>query len=537
MKKSMRTLTMLSKFTNFMALSLLAFLASSPAVFASPLAQSDVLQTGVPISIDLSKTGSLDLARLRSYYAGASWETPISPSTWEKLKLLHVSKIRMINVESTEATHSSANERSMDFNFNSLNLGLVDCQNYKLTPHIVVGARIQTAIANRSTNGYFGVNNWSVYEDYAYELMKYVTVTRNFPTAEFEVGNEPDINGTKWLLEGKLPSGDARMYGEYHSLYRAWSNAAVRLKKNYPALGFKLGGPDITPYTFAFGKLNWASQFIDDAGKERLKLDFFSFHFYGNNAALDKTNKFGPYPDFDEEIKFYRKELKNAGLEKTSIYVSEWGPSTFVDGSIQGVTNGNHVGAAWAARFIVAMAENKIENALALIFRDHFLPNTREDNWGWPGYLLADGETPKALYNLFSIFELFPAGKLSVSRPSPALMVVSSSDGVSTGVMAVNQSWDFAKMEDLAGDATVDISLVGNNYKSDAVHVRMFVIDSMHADPYMSVKNGKAAGSSVGGLRPTAEFDVHLKNGVIQLPATLLRTSSVTFWQLVPLHQ
>ncbi len=161
------------------------------------------------------------------------------------------------------------------------------------------------------------------------------------------------------------------MYSAYLKLYGVWANAADELEREHPGLKIRIGGPSITPFSYGYGSLNWAEQFTKDIVAGQLRLDFMSFHFYGNQQALSGLTEFGEYPSIDRQISFLRDKLNSVGLNNIPLYVTEWGPSSDINESPRGIINGNHVGAGWMARFLLDMAENNVEEGSLLVFRDY----------------------------------------------------------------------------------------------------------------------------------------------------------------------
>lgn len=479
-----------------------------------------------------SVSGQDDLRLIRRYFQGASWELPISSETWQQLRPLGISKIRLINVESGSAVQFEAGKKGPQFNFSSLLPGLQDCRNYGLRPHIIVGQGPQIALVIQEDGSSYGVSDWSRYEEYAYAFLKFVMVEQGFSQADFEVANEPDINGASWLTPEKLPMGAQAMYEAYFQLYRAWATAADQLIREHPELKLRIGGPSITPHTFSFGKFNWAEHFAKDVAAQKLRLDFFSYHFYGNNAALTGLPTFGRSPSFAVQIDTIRNSLSTAGLGNVPIYLTEWGPSYVTTAIPEGIINGNQVGAAWTARFFMEMAASKIDEGMALTLRDHFDPRRLENGWAWPSFLLSDGVTPKGLYNVALMFSKLPGQRVRASDAEGSIGVLASADKSKLGVLAFNQDWDYSNSKERAITERMEIRISGLPFPAARVRVVRYLVDATHSNAYHFYQQGMPIDQANVGLTTVEEISLPVIAGVVTLPRVDLAPSSVTLWEI-----
>jgi len=481
-------------------------------------------------------SGRNDIKLMRRYFQGASWEMPISDETWKKLQPLGISKVRLINVESQKIVRVEGGKSAIKFDFSSLSAGLQDCRKYGFKPHIIVGQRQQFALSDSKNGKLYGVSDWALYEKYAYAFLKYVMIDQGFYQADFEVANEPDINGTSWLLPDRLPNGDNAMYQAYLQLYKVWARAADQLIDDHQSLNLRIGGPASTSYTFGFGKFNWYDQFAKDVGVQKLRLDFISFHFYGNNAALGGLTAFGRYPAFVEQIDHIRNSLKNAGLGNVPIYATEWGASEVTSETPKGIINGNYIGAAWASRFLVEMAENKVDEALALTLRDHTASTRSTNNWSWPSLLLSDGLTQKALYNVALMFVKLPDQRVRVSTAKRSVGVLASADNTKVGVLAFNQDWNFSSSKERAASERVGIQIVGYPFSVPRVNVIRYLIDKNHSDAYGFYQRRLPISLANMGLAQVENVTIPVTNGVVDIKDVVLGPSSVTLWEIIPVN-
>lgn len=517
---------------------LLVFMVSMlgmPIVAGAEASESGRKQITISPMVGYDISGKNDIQLMRSYFQGASWETGIPVETWQRLRVLGMTRLRLINVESAYSTHIVAATNSVTFNFDSLLPGLIDCKKYHLKPHVVVGQRPQEALMYSADENKFGVRDWRLYEEYAYSFMKFVMVEQGFSHADFEVANEPDINGAAWLLPKKLPNADMEMYQAYWQLYSAWARAADKLDGDYPNIKLRLGGPDITPFSFAFGRTNWGEKFIGDAASHKTRMDFFSFHAYGNNASLKGQSLWSRYPGLAEQINYFRNKLVESGFGKAPIYVTEWGANDDVSMSPQGIINGNHSGAAWTVKFLQEMVENKVDEGMALILRDHKNPDGN-NNWGWPGLLTSDGETKKAFYNVASMFMKMPTHRVSVSPIEGTVGVIAAADESKVGLIIYNQNWNYRETRDSAVTESLSIRYDQLPFKTKRVHVVKYLIDESHGDAYGSYKKGIPITEENSGLIPLEDVVIPTTGRDLLLSNIILNPSSVMLVEISPIN-
>ena len=480
-------------------------------------------------------SGKNDIQLIQSYFQGASWEGPIPSETWKYLQPLGLTRLRLINVESVNSVKIDATTGEVSFNFDLLLSGLQDCSKYNLIPHIIVGQFPQNTLLQTKEGVNFGVRDWAIYEQYAYSFLKFVTVEKGFNRADFEVANEPDVNGAGWLLPKKLPSADISMYQAYFRLYSAWAGAADKLVKEYPTLKLRLGGPDIISYSFVVGNLNWAEKFISDVAEQKIRMDFFSFHSYGSNAPLNGEVPLKKFPTFAEQISFFHKKLDESGMGEVPIYVTEWGANDDVSMSPQGIVNGNHSGAAWTVKFLQEMVENKVDEGMALILRDHKNPDGN-NNWGWPGLLTSDGETRKAFYNVASMFMKMPNHRVSVFPIEGAVGVIAAADETKVGLIIYNQNWNYRETRDSAVIENLSIRYDQLPFKTKRVHVVKYLIDEAHGDAYGLYKKGMPITEENSGLIPLEDVVIPTTGRDLLLSNIILNPSSVMLVEISPIN-
>ena len=114
----------------------------------------------------------------------------------------------------------------------------------------------------------------------------------------WEIWNEPDLSA----VQEHKPTWQGTDE-EFFQMYRI---TAQHLKKCFPKL--KIGGPALA------GVLPWAEKFLAAMKvSPRVPLDFFSWHFYGNNPITGV-----------EKAQIVRKMLDENGYRKTESILNEW---------------------------------------------------------------------------------------------------------------------------------------------------------------------------------------------------------------------
>lgn len=492
--------------------------------------------------VQYNVSGQDDLKLMRQFFREATWTSPISSRTWNMLKPLGVSKARLM-VESRNSVSVDSTTKELHFDFSNLLKALKNCKAYGLIPHIIVGQHPQIALAASIKNGkYYGISDWAAYEEYAYAFLEFVMIKKGFLQADFEVANEPDINGASWLLQASskygLVNGDPKMYSAYIKLYGVWAQAADKLVREHPELKLRIGGPAITVWSYGFGKLNWAEQFLKDVVAQQLRLDFISFHLAGNGQSLSGLPEFGKFPSVNKHASYLRGKLKTMGLNNIPMYVTEWHPSYIIIESPGGIINGNHVGAAWMARFLLDMAENNIEEGSLLLFSDLPRPDLTHpgkftNNWGGPSLLLSDGVTPKALYNVALMFSKLPGQRVnSFPTRQGSIGIIASADASKVGILAFNQNWDFPNAKELATTEEVQIQVNGLPFITPKARVVRYVVDETHSNAYYLYKNKVTPTPQNAALRKVEIKDIPVINGTVNLPNVDLEPSSVTLWEI-----
>ncbi|MBL4701507.1 MAG: hypothetical protein JKX85_09640 [Phycisphaeraceae bacterium] len=520
-----------------------------PDAMPSDMQATDAMRIVVQPHVIYNANGYGNLARIRSYFSCASWEWPISDRSWELLKPLGIDSFRLINIEGNNLVADSNKQGSYIFQPHPrLKQGLDDCAKFYVRPHLILGHVIQQALANKTDDGtLWGVSDWDAYEKYAYDCLAWINENYDFPLIELEVGNEPDINGMKWMLPDKLALGSLKMYEQYMQIYRAWAGAVTKFtaEKKQKQMQIQIGGPDVTLYTFVFADSHWVKRFLQDTSAENLRVDFVSFHFYGNGGGIGPHTSFGPWQKFDQYVTDIRRSMRQAQMQRP-LRITEWGPTWHTRKLPDGLLNSSHIGAAWDAAFLHDLLANDIDDATALIFRNHgtYPDKPYEDNWQWSGYLTRDGNYPKATYNVFAMFSMLPGQRIEATTQRQNVGVIASADEHSVGVLAWNMSFDFEHQVDQSRQQPVQLQVGKLPFDAKFVSVKRYLVDETHSNLYHFVETGKVTtGKDVTDviakqttLQLIEELSIPVVDQHITLPVTQLSPSSVSLWLIRPSH-
>jgi len=496
----------------------------------------DCQQIRVDLDVPLSASGQDDLLLLRGYYRGASWEWPLDEPTWRKIGRLGFDRLRLINVDRSEVLRDESAPGGLRFvPSKRLSRALADCRRYRLKPHIIVGQSqpvIRTVNA-RGQSRSVGTED-AAYLDYANAFLQHVALEEGVTVFDLEVGNEPDISAAPDHPKEPLPFGSRERYQAYITMYDSWARACDQLTTAHPELRVRLGGPAVSSYSFAFGELNWVEQFLHDVADRRLRLDFVSMHFYGNNGALAGRRGFGPYPTLAGQIRSVRNSIQRAGLGRLPIYLTELAPTWKLDSSPAASPNGNNVGAAWTAAALIELVSLKVEEAMQLVLRDHPHDSSSgaEENWHWPALLTSDGRTPKALYNVFRMFEMLPGSRVRVLGQRGSIGALASAAPSAIGILVFNYDWDYENSTDRAEPERVVVSLraIPDNFQH--VSVSTYLVDGHHSNAYCAPATPGQLPCGHATLQLVAKSNMSVDNRRLDLPPTTLPPSSVTLWLL-----
>jgi len=393
----------------------------------------EIMLTIVP-DLPYSVTEGDDIRILKALASGVGWEFTQDEHTEAGLKDLGIRYLRCINVDGPNIPGHFEQDGSdvryvLDGQPVRLDKHFSTCRQIGATPHIILGARVPTALQvsaedaeqlvailgqNSTRQRPYWNGDWVRFRAYCKRVFRYTLIDNGFMNARFEVGNEPDIDGTfPRLVMDQGAMGGAIQYEMYLDLYRNISMAAREFEAENPGCTVTLGGPALSwAYTFRFGDFNWLEKFLSDASAEGLKLDFIGIHYYGNISSL--TGKYeSVYPPFVKMLKSAQNS-RDLNFPDVPIIFTEWGPSYHVSDDPASVVNANHVGSAWSIAFLNVLLEKGIEQSLFLVTSDLALndKSTGEwvNRWGWPSFFVSPRVFEKAwkkpMYNLFELITM-----------------------------------------------------------------------------------------------------------------------------------
>jgi hypothetical protein len=305
------------------------------------------------------------------------------------------------------------------------------CRAVGASPHMIIAPGAgQKDGADRLPSGVVredGVD-WARFRRYCHALFRYVLVENGFSDAAFEVGNEPDIAEA---ITG-LGKGRRVNYEHYLETYRQVAQAAREYEAQNPGQRVRLGGPALAwAFSFRFGDFNWTERFLQDVGREKIKLDFLGLHFYGNISPLAGERTSG-YPSFSRMMQMTRG-WRDEYTPGVPIYMTEWGASYHTSNDPASVINGNHVAAAFAAAFLNEMLETGVDRAIYLVTTDI---RSQQDGkwvtvWGWPSLFVnpnVHGVHPKAPYNVFKVLAMMAPHRIEATAPGKGIDCIVSRD-------------------------------------------------------------------------------------------------------------
>lgn len=399
-------------------------------------------------SVTWRVTGRDDVQQLKRLASGVGWEFEPNADTTARLKSIGVKTIRCINVDPLPGDFDKEGKFTVGKS-DRLLAHLTTCGEVGANPHIIIaqsvhpGLRVKVedipeaqrgVLGNQAAESIFGPKDWPKFQRYCQAYFEYVLVTHNFPQAEFEVANEPDIGGGVHPFPPKPAMGSRALYEGYFNLYKNVALAAQDFERTHPGLKVRLGGPALAwAFTFKFGDFNWAERFLRDCGEQRVKLDFLGVHFYGNITSLDGEYP-ANYPAFSEMLKA-TQAARDRYCPGLPIHLTEWGASYHTSNDPQSVINGNHIGAAWAAAFLNAMLRGGVDDALYLVttdLRQQSRDGKWEDVWGWPSLFVNPNifgrAYPKAPFHVLDMISRLEGTRVEATRGSQTVNCFASAD-------------------------------------------------------------------------------------------------------------
>lgn len=254
-------------------------------------------------------------------------------------------------------------------------------------------------------------DNW---EDWAFLVQKTIehysghdaricglTLDRNLTNIYYEVWNEPDLETFgSWSLYGGPK--------DYKQLYYYSAQGAARAENTKQ---FFLGGPATTA-----AYRNWFLVFLDFIAKNKLRIDFLSWHHYSPNPA-----------DFGRDAQSVKNWLNSPQHQKYQslpLIISEWG----YDSNPNPKLNSNLV-AAHTATVIRNLLEENLEMAFAFEIKDGLQPS-----WG----ILDYSGQPKPRYQALKLLSRLGKNRLFLEGEGTWVKAIASRNFQSVNVILTN---------------------------------------------------------------------------------------------------
>jgi xylan 1,4-beta-xylosidase len=406
------------------------------------LAQPRTIQINPSVEYNVTQN---DISHLRRLAGGVGWEFEPNVKTDEGLKKIGIRKIRCINVDPLLGTFDAKEEFHIAPPGNQhLQNHFTSCRAIGAVPHIIIANYLHPDLVLKEKdlttkdptimgmvhNVAFGPTNWKKFRNYYKAYFKFVLIDEKFPEACFEIGNEADVSAGAVEKPPKAAWGSRRLYEHYFKVFRNIAQAAGEFEAENPGTRVRLGGPALTTFTFAFGDFNWMERFLRDVRLSKVKLDYFSFHFYGNISPL--AGEGGIYPSFEGILSKIR-QWRDKYTPEVPIWITEWGATYHTSMDPQSLHNGNNVGASWSAAFLNQMLIEGVDRGMYLVTTDLRQPINGKDTaiWGWPSLFTNNqvyGTHPKAPYHVFTMLSKMAPKRIEAMNPGGTLGCIASRD-------------------------------------------------------------------------------------------------------------
>ena len=215
-------------------------------------------------------------------------------------------------------------------------------------------------------------SNWSHWQQLVRQTIIRYSGTNNYNINNiyYEVWNEPDLFG-EWK-----PDRDPR---NYLTLYQQSARAAENLEQ---VNNFYLGGPATTGMY-----PNWIKALVNHTREQNLRLDFISWHRYGQNL--------GQYSD---DAVWINNWLADQGRDDLQLIISEWGFNSDLDQAHDSAVSAAHAVA------VISQLTDQVDWLLPFEMIDGLDPSGRRF-WGRWGMLThpSQGLVKKPRYHAFTM--------------------------------------------------------------------------------------------------------------------------------------
>jgi xylan 1,4-beta-xylosidase len=481
-------------------------LAIVTLMVAAHMAVRRAAAASLPLQVNASKETE-GIQQVQNLMAGVGYDFQPNLKLAKLVQQLGIKIVRLINVDGDQQR-------------GRLEQGLVWCRQIGAQPHIIIGNSIPRGLSTHGDNPKSGPKDWEAYQEYLRQIFQYVILEKGFPNATWEVGNEPEIGGAvarTYRQVRKIASEEE--YRDYFEMYQHVAEVAIRFEQAHPEVKIILGGPASAGVaSYYFGTFNWHERFLRDIAANGIKLDFFSFHYYGNQGSIGNRQNLTPYPPFEKIMANLHTWIGRykPGLP---IWLTEWGPSSIGNMTPAGLINGNFVGAAWSAAFVSTMLQTGVNRAIFLLTAD------LKDNWGWPA--LFHQLTPKPPYFVFAMFHKLQGRLVTVQGESPAVGAFAARQGEQLNMVIWNYNW--LRQEREGGHEGAQLEQVVVRLSGLAPEVKYQATMSQVSEQYGNPFNPKASPYPLdNNLGKQA-----LQQGVLELNLNL-PPSSVTLLEVVP---
>lgn len=486
---------------------------------------------------EFNESGGDDIARAKAMFAG--WNRPeyggLGPSA-EACMALGMTRMRLINNEGADGTWTPGNYSPPPYESRST-WGLNESLHLGLKPHIIVG---------NQRPEFFPPNAWTwsqqIWDQYAQYCVDYVTyvVTRHggkgFDDVSFEVANEWAFSeDAHWVLgPPPNPPGLWFHYGEerikaYHKIYGYWQRAVDIVARRYPNKKLRIGGGNANDL--------WASWLIQKCREEKWRLDFASYHAYGDV----------PWGQIKTVAQNIRKCLNENGFNQAEVWLTEWGTH-----SVLHILPKEKRAFAYQPAQAVILA-NVILNAAAggtdlgihLWPRDGYSLGVGDDPF-WPpdgqGVLAYDHKNKrqwaKPGYNLMRMIKMMPGKRrrVDVTGLPSDVRVWASADNWSVAVLVCNYNWDWSDWKNPVDKSQVqNIQVRVRGLRNvGTVRIQRFVIDDDHSNigKYYSQSPDQPPADMKTDLEKVEDRVTRASGGVVTLPPVKLGRSATILWLL-----
>jgi hypothetical protein len=525
----------LNKFTVQCSAILLCVVLLCPPAIAGTIA--------VNAGADINESGQSDVALIQRYCRNAGYPgfwLGVGNITADYMAQIGLDGVLGINVDNTDSGNSV--NSSGDFIAGiPLESVLRDAKTYGYSPHIVVAQQRPGYLPPDAWTWPSSV--WDQYKDYVYKFVRYIVRDYSgsgFTNTLIEVTSEVDIVSTESVWTQQNPgvpptgTGSPERYAHLKTMYEIWQSAVTRVANENPDRTVRVAGPVVGP---SYAPFSWRDAFIDDVANNGWRFDLYSFHTYGD---LEGVGNGQPHPDFGymrDNLQAIRNKLNSRGLS-TPIAITEWGPSTFADGSSLGRINYTHEGAAWTIAFIKDVISKGLSSGVYLNMRDKFFADTN-GNLTLTSFVHArDGaEYPKPVFNACKMLTQLAGSRKAVTLPSnqPNLVAIAASDGTFTRVIVANYNYLFdfpnRNFTDVTVPEDVTIEFNGLLFSGDAI-VEQYLIDASTSNLAKYVDAGQQPDLNGTQLQKISEQRIKKTKGSVALSQVTLGKSAVSLWTI-----